>query len=116
MQPLGICMHTMLGELKDQSTTHNPYGMGCTFQKLSWLCCRAHIQSNTTPLQEPPSVSSMAPLTPSQTLQAHSSSLTGFEQSEILQFSEIYFWGLPAARKHEGTPHLSELNHGCASR
>ena len=58
----------------------------------------------------------MAPLTPSQTLQVHSSSLTGFEQSEILQFSEIYFWGLPAARKHEGTPHLSELNHGCASR
>ena len=80
------------------------------------LCCRAHVQSTTSPVQEPPSVRGSPRLTPSQTLQAHSSSLTGFEQSEILQFTEIYFWGLPTARKHEGTPHLSDLNHGCASR
>ena len=53
------------------------------------------------------------PLTASQALQAHSSSLTGFEQSEILQYPEVYFWGLATARKHEGTPHVAELNHGC---
>ena len=29
MKPHGICMHTMVGVLKDQSTTHNPYGMAC---------------------------------------------------------------------------------------
>lgn len=64
------------------------------------------------PVQEAPALSGRAPLTPSQALQAHSSSLTGFEQSEILHYSEVFFWGLPAARKHEGTPHLADLNHG----
>ena len=54
-----------------------------------------------------------APLSPAQALQIHSAALTGFEQSEILQYPEVYFWGLPGARKHEGTPHSPDLNHGC---
>ena len=47
-------------------------------------------------------------------LKLHNQALTGFEQSEVLQYPNVYFWGLPGARKHEGTPHSPDLNHGYA--
>lgn len=50
-------------------------------------------------------------MTPPQALQAHGYALTGFEQSEILNQQDIYFLG-PAAKKIEGQPHSTDLNHG----
>jgi hypothetical protein len=38
---------------------------------------------------------------PCRALQEHSSELTAFEQSEVLQFQTIYFWG-PLANKIKG--------------
>ena len=46
-----------------------------------------------------------------QALQAHNDALTGFEQSEILNHQDIYFLGV-GAKKIEGLPHSSDLNHG----
>lgn len=50
-------------------------------------------------------------MTPPQALQAHNDALTGFEQSEILNHQDIYFLGV-GAKKIEGLPHSSDLNHG----
>lgn len=50
-------------------------------------------------------------MTPSQALQAHSDALTGFEQSEILNQQEVYFFGL-GSEKIEGQPHSADFNHG----
>lgn len=97
-------------------------------QNDSWACsmltahgadvtcrCRSHVPPRDSSMPDAMTIMGTAPLTPSQTLQAHMSNLTGFEQSEILQYQQIYFWGLQMAHKHEGTPQVSDLNHGCAS-
>lgn len=51
------------------------------------------------------------PLTPGQVLARHTQHLTLFEQSEVLQYQQVYYFG-GGARKHPAHPHRSELNHG----
>lgn len=75
--------------------------------------CRSHAQSKHSSLQDAVSMSGTAALAPSQALQAHIGQLTAFEQSEILHYQEVYFCGLQMAHKHEATPQVSDLNHGC---
>jgi dual specificity tyrosine-phosphorylation-regulated kinase 2/3/4 len=48
---------------------------------------------------------------PLEAIRYYSNFLTDFEKTEILEYPEIYFIGLPTVTKVQGSPHL-EFNFG----
>mmetsp|Transcript_64791 Transcript_64791/g.204581 ORF Transcript_64791/g.204581 Transcript_64791/m.204581 type:complete len:715 (-) Transcript_64791:69-2213(-) len=58
-----------------------------------------------------PPVGSAVPMTPATTLKMHASNLTDFEQSEVLEYPQIYFTGNTQS-KIRGSPAPGACNHG----
>ncbi|KAF8057882.1 Dyrk2 [Scenedesmus sp. PABB004] len=52
------------------------------------------------------------PITPAQALKRYGEYLTPFEQSEILQYSQVWFLGKADVAKVRGNPHLAKTNYG----
>jgi len=57
------------------------------------------------------SSSSKPPAYP-QALKRYSEYLTPFEQSEVLQYQQVWFLGKADVQKIRGNPHLAKTNHG----
>jgi dual specificity tyrosine-phosphorylation-regulated kinase 2/3/4 len=49
-------------------------------------------------------------MTVAEAMKTHSSSLTAFEQSEILKYQQIYYCGQNTSRKRQGVPHSANNN------
>ncbi|WIA15692.1 hypothetical protein OEZ85_002317 [Tetradesmus obliquus] len=52
------------------------------------------------------------PITPAQALKRYGEYLTAYEQSEILQYTHIWFLGKADVQKIKGNPHLQKTNYG----
>lgn len=50
------------------------------------------------------------PMTPAETMRKYGSLLTPFEQSEVLEYHQVYFAGAPGAKKVKGIPHAKHNN------
>eukprot|EP00879_Flechtneria_rotunda_P009162 GHRR01009592.1.p1 GENE.GHRR01009592.1~~GHRR01009592.1.p1 ORF type:complete len:875 (+),score=386.54 GHRR01009592.1:541-3165(+) len=52
------------------------------------------------------------PITPAQALKRYGQYLTAYEQSEILQYTSVWFLGKADVQKIKGNPHLQKTNYG----
>jgi dual specificity tyrosine-phosphorylation-regulated kinase 2/3/4 len=52
------------------------------------------------------------PITPAQALRGFSEHLTAYEQSEVLQYPQVWFLGKAGVVKIKGNPHLAKTNFG----
>jgi dual specificity tyrosine-phosphorylation-regulated kinase 2/3/4 len=62
--------------------------------------------------QSQSSVVETGPITPAQALKRYSEYLTPFEQSEVLQYGQVWFLGKADVCKVRGNPHAAKTNYG----
>ncbi|GBF91610.1 dual-specificity tyrosine-(Y)-phosphorylation regulated kinase [Raphidocelis subcapitata] len=62
--------------------------------------------------QSQSSVVETGPITPAQALKRYSEYLTPFEQSEVLQYNQVWFLGKADVAKIRGNPHAAKTNYG----
>ncbi|GBF94279.1 dual-specificity tyrosine-(Y)-phosphorylation regulated kinase [Raphidocelis subcapitata] len=62
--------------------------------------------------QSQSSVVETGPITPAQALKRYGEYLTPYEQSEVLQYGQVYFLGKAEVSKVRGNPHLARTNYG----
>ena len=73
---------------------------------------RSSNSQRSTPTSTTPPNGSSVPLTPAQTLKTQRDNLTDFEQSEVLEYPQIYFTGNTPS-KIQASPSTGTCNHGC---
>lgn len=59
-----------------------------------------------------PAAVETGPITPAQALKRYGEYLTAFEQSEVLQYQQVWFLGKADVQKAKGNPHLQKTNFG----